>query len=1379
MIDLINLSAHSWWDWMWPMFWQVALLIVVVGVVDRATQRWVWPQVRYALWLLVLVKLVLPPSLSSPASLAALVLPEPAVSVAHPAPLPPAPVPSFGPVRLPPIEQPIPRFLPTPQTAPAPAPPLAPPEPIADPLSWRAGLMFMWAMGVLVFAAWAMARFRSLRRDCEVWSKATPCPEEWRHLVEDVSVELRLRRTPDVIFSAGVRSPAVFGLWRPVVLMPLDLARQEPDASMRYILLHELAHIRRGDLRVHAAFMALQIVYWFHPLLWLARRRVCEVRELCCDASVASILREETPHYRETLLRAAERFVKPRALDTLGILGLVERPGNLLTRLRRLEKALWRHKKLRITAVVLTAGVMALCVLPMVGSQPDDAPVVDEKTDGDTTIADKPAKNKDGFNIYLLADASTHLEQARKTPLKELVLQDEPWIASDDIERYDVSSHCIYLKKDIPKAWERIQIRGTPFVVTVDGEPEYLGALWTPISSAMPSEPTPLISDPLWAMSSPDLLHISAGPRAYKHNANGALEEDDGVIDPRASERIVKALRRDKQYRPGPEVSLDAVRIEPREGGASVEYTYTVTNRKESPLYVLDPKRVDADYFHSWQNGVGVLVHEDQDYSGDLVLRVDESQLKHPKPDEFDPKWFTRLELGEPMTRTVRIDAFPSIPAGRYKCLFQFGSPNFSHGFTGSIPKDQRTRDDGRLWLGQLADECSVIVSEESAGRWPQVAATPPTPVLESPGAKVEGQRIIVRVRFSASDWKRVYREDNWACHVRIDGKDFQYWQGYPPFDEKGKDAFLDLTQGAQRGKREPFHYSAGEHRVQLVFKDVDVIDPKAPDEPKRYDELASNEVAFTVVASGSEEAKALRAGPKYEGKTIDEWLDELAGVNTNNSLRLASDSVSGIGEPMIEPLMELMEAGDPRSYWAAESLVGMGQVARSTLPRLLEWADGQGSAESTAFEDGRTLRWFAIHALRQMSWASDQSVPVFQRAAGDERVHSGLRRSALLAVGDQGALGATALRELIKIEDDRLRRYAVDALGKAMVSSGQIDRRSYYRQTIENDPFDANVPWHLVRTKTSGKVSNEKPHLLTQEMKTLYRRHLKDNPSPEVAWNLARVIQTGLANTGRSWSVGSMSGYGEPWLREDPEESFVTMGAALKVGFNAAEKNSDLWRKLGESLARQRLLAGDWAGMNTALQALGQEPIPAEERPWLTAPPADWSNLREAWRMADGGWITGDCSLELRFEKDGKGLAGVHVLVKEQEPPSRFMRTGRRVDNLSHAPYPINTDNHYEGFGYRGDLSETRYAVSDDSGIVRFEQLPKIDVLMEVVVATGNFVEAGTIWDLYMEVTPGNLLLMEHGSGSDLVTPFDEVALVKLKRGKTVRYPKVIVNPR
>ncbi len=64
MIEQINHIAGLWWSGAIAMFWQVGVLIILIGCVDLIIRRWAWPQLRYALWLMVLVKLILPPTIS-------------------------------------------------------------------------------------------------------------------------------------------------------------------------------------------------------------------------------------------------------------------------------------------------------------------------------------------------------------------------------------------------------------------------------------------------------------------------------------------------------------------------------------------------------------------------------------------------------------------------------------------------------------------------------------------------------------------------------------------------------------------------------------------------------------------------------------------------------------------------------------------------------------------------------------------------------------------------------------------------------------------------------------------------------------------------------------------------------------------------------------------------------------------------------------------------------------------------------------------------------------------------------------------------------------------------------------------------------------------
>jgi hypothetical protein len=76
MIAQLNHIAQIWWQWMAGMFWQVSLLIIVVTLLDMAIRRWAWPRVRYVLWGLVFIKLIIPPTWQMPTSVVSWVQPK-------------------------------------------------------------------------------------------------------------------------------------------------------------------------------------------------------------------------------------------------------------------------------------------------------------------------------------------------------------------------------------------------------------------------------------------------------------------------------------------------------------------------------------------------------------------------------------------------------------------------------------------------------------------------------------------------------------------------------------------------------------------------------------------------------------------------------------------------------------------------------------------------------------------------------------------------------------------------------------------------------------------------------------------------------------------------------------------------------------------------------------------------------------------------------------------------------------------------------------------------------------------------------------------------------------------------------------------------------
>src|SRR5258708_26996459 len=81
-----------------------------------------------------------------------------------------------------------------------------------------------------------------------------------------------------------LKSPALYGFFRPRLLLPEGMADTFSASELKYIFLHELAHIKRLDMAVNWLMTALQILHWFNPAIWLAFARLRADRELACDA---------------------------------------------------------------------------------------------------------------------------------------------------------------------------------------------------------------------------------------------------------------------------------------------------------------------------------------------------------------------------------------------------------------------------------------------------------------------------------------------------------------------------------------------------------------------------------------------------------------------------------------------------------------------------------------------------------------------------------------------------------------------------------------------------------------------------------------------------------------------------------------------------------------------------------------------------------------------------------------------------------------------------------------------------------------------------------------------------------------------------------------
>jgi bla regulator protein BlaR1 len=157
--------------------------------------------------------------------------------------------------------------------------------------------------------------------------------------------------------------PGVVGIFHPVLLLPEGITDRLTPRHLRAVVVHELCHVRRRDNLTGAIHMAVEALFWFHPLLlWIGRRLVAE-RERACDEEVLRTLGE--PYiYAEGILNVCKFYHESTLRCVSGVTG-----ADLKERIRRItSESIGDKLTFTKKAALSVAGIVTLAVPMLVGS---------------------------------------------------------------------------------------------------------------------------------------------------------------------------------------------------------------------------------------------------------------------------------------------------------------------------------------------------------------------------------------------------------------------------------------------------------------------------------------------------------------------------------------------------------------------------------------------------------------------------------------------------------------------------------------------------------------------------------------------------------------------------------------------------------------------------------------------------------------------------------------------------------------------------------------------------------------------------------------------------------------------------------------------------
>ena len=268
------------------------------------------------------------------------------------------------------------------------------------------------------FIAWAVIAFTGLARVVLATFqlrrlRADAMPVEMESLPAEIGAiveEAQKSRPVSVLVSDRLEVPTAIGFSTPAVILPAWMVESTPAEELKYILLHELAHLRRRDDWTNLAQKILKALFFFLPSVWWIERRLSLDREMACDDAV--LVHSGTPvGYAECLAHVAERsFLRKQIALAQAAVGRVRQLTARVTRILDPERPqatqLWKPAVPAVMVVALLCAVPASFTPELIGFSDGTSP----------TTAQTARQGKVQIAPSLASDISAQAPQVHMVP---------------------------------------------------------------------------------------------------------------------------------------------------------------------------------------------------------------------------------------------------------------------------------------------------------------------------------------------------------------------------------------------------------------------------------------------------------------------------------------------------------------------------------------------------------------------------------------------------------------------------------------------------------------------------------------------------------------------------------------------------------------------------------------------------------------------------------------------------------------------------------------------------------------------------------------------------------------------------------------------------
>ncbi|MDR6554733.1 M56 family metallopeptidase [Paenibacillus qinlingensis] len=242
--------------------------------------------------------------------------------------------------------------------------------------------MSIWLLGIVLFAIYTVVINRKFT--LKIKKETSPIADIGiLHLFAQCQQLMSIHKPVTLVVSDKISMPTLFGVRKPWLIIPQTVLNSLNEEQLRHVFLHELAHCKRNDIGVNWLMQVMLTIHWFNPILWYAHQRMREDQEIASDALALSYLEPaKRENYGYTLIQLLESYVRP-----VSVPGNVHLSGNKSQLKRRIimikqfQFNSYRWSFLGLAAVLIISGCsLTNASVDKKTASESNPPIVDQKT---------------------------------------------------------------------------------------------------------------------------------------------------------------------------------------------------------------------------------------------------------------------------------------------------------------------------------------------------------------------------------------------------------------------------------------------------------------------------------------------------------------------------------------------------------------------------------------------------------------------------------------------------------------------------------------------------------------------------------------------------------------------------------------------------------------------------------------------------------------------------------------------------------------------------------------------------------------------------------------------------------------------------------------